>query len=149
MAVIGSVAEFTAGEDWEEYCERLEQYFLANNIKDTETEKRRRAVFLSVIGGKTYGLLKTLLAPKKPTEKTYEELRQVLQDHLSPKPVVIAERYRFWTVRQKAGQSVSQYLAELRRLAEKCQFGDFLNDALRDMFVIGLLDTAVQKKITQ
>lgn len=147
MAVIGSVAEFTAGEDWEEYCERLEQYFLANNIKDTETEKRRRAVFLSVIGGKTYGLLKTLLAPKKPTEKTYEELRQVLQDHLSPKPVVIAERYRFWTVRQKAGQSVSQYLAELRRLAEKCQFGDFLNDALRDMFVIGLLDTAVQKKL--
>lgn len=147
MAAIGSVSEFTIGDDWEEYCERLEQYFIANNIKDTDTEQRRRAVFLSVIGGKTYGLLKTLLAPQKPTDKRYEDLRKILQDHLLPQPVVIAERYRFWTGRQKAGQSVSQYLAEVRKLAEKCQFGDFLNDALRDMFVIGLLDTTVQKKL--
>lgn len=147
MAVFGTISEFNPGEDWEDYCERLDQYFIANGIEDTEESKRRRAVFLSVIGGRTYALLKTLLAPKKPTEKSYEELRRVVKEHLSPKPVVIAERYRFWTGRQQSGQSVSQYLTELRKLAEKCQFGDFLDQALRDIFVIGLQDKAAQKKL--
>lgn len=147
MAVFGSISEFIPGEDWEEYCERLEQYFIANGIEDTDHIERQRAVFLSVIGGRTYTLLKTLIAPAKPTNKSLEELKKVVKEHLSPKPVVIAERYRFWTGRQKSGQTISQYLTELRKLAEKCKFGDFLDEALRDIFVIGLQDAAAQKKL--
>lgn len=40
-----------------------------------------------------------------------------------------------------------QYMAELRRLAKTCQFANFLEDALRDQFVCGMIATNVQKRL--
>ena len=64
MATFGNVGEFKESEEsWTQYAERLEQYFVANEIKD---EKKQRAILLSVCGSKTYGLIRDLLQPKKP-----------------------------------------------------------------------------------
>lgn len=146
-AVFGTIAKYTEGEEWDDYVEQLDQYFLANDITDAEGKPKRRAVFLSVVGNKTYGLIKTLLTPEKPTSKTYEELVELVRNYVSPKPIVIAERYKFYNRRQRAEESVTQYLTELRKLSEHCEFGSFLNEALRDMFVIGLKDKSAQKKL--
>ncbi len=44
-------------------------------------------------------------------------------------------------------ESVSDYVAELRRLATHCEFGEHLEEALRDRFVCGLKDEAAQKRL--
>ena len=88
----GQIQEFCPEiESIEAYIERVELYFEANNI-DAD---RRVAVFLSVIGGKNYTLLRNLLSPEKPSAKTLAELTAVLKRHFAPKRVVIAERFRF------------------------------------------------------
>ena len=56
------------------YCERLEQYFVANDVDDGG---KQRAILLSVCGATTYQLIRNLVAPAKPTERTFGELRQV------------------------------------------------------------------------
>ena len=38
-------------------------------------------------------------------------------------------------------------MVELRRLAKTCHFGQFLNDALRDQLVCGLIATNIQKRL--
>ncbi|KAJ8018675.1 hypothetical protein HOLleu_43213 [Holothuria leucospilota] len=48
---------------------------------------------------------------------------------------------------QSASESVTNFLAELKRLSSTCNFGAFLKDALRDRFVCGLYDATVQKKL--
>ena len=40
---------------------------------------------------------------------------------------------------------MGNYLATLRRLASTCKFGDFLDYALRDQFICGMLKEATQK----
>ena len=91
--VIGQVEPFQLGtEDWEQYTERLEQFFLANGIDD---DGKKLAVFLTVVGAKTYALLSNLVAPTKPAAKSYPELKEVLRAHLKPKPLIIAERFRW------------------------------------------------------
>ena len=80
------------GDDWTTYFERLEQYFVANGI--TQADKKV-AVFITVIGSKTYGLLRNLLTPEKPADKTYGQLVEVMKNHLSPKPLIIAKRLKF------------------------------------------------------
>ena len=99
--------EFQDGEDWEDYVEQFDQYCLANDIEDTVERQRKRAAFLSVVGKKTYKLYKTLLAPLKPTDKSYPELCELMHSHVTPKPVVIAERYTFYNRKQRAGESVT------------------------------------------
>ena len=45
MALIGKIEEYDEKDSWVEYTERLEQYFLANEITDNG---KKRAVLLSV-----------------------------------------------------------------------------------------------------
>ena len=57
---------------------------------------------------------------------------------MSPKPLIIAERYRFYKRDQQEGESVNEYVAELRKLSKYCECSAFLNDALRGKIVCEL-----------
>ncbi|XP_068228060.1 uncharacterized protein [Palaemon carinicauda] len=115
MAHLGNIAAYDKSEDFEDYVERFDQFCLANDI--TEKDKKR-AVFLSAVGAPTYGLLKTLLAPNKPSSRTYQELTELLKNHLHPKPILIAERFKFYDWKQRPGESITDYATEQRKLAE-------------------------------
>lgn len=141
---IGHVEPFQVGtDDWEQYVERLQEYFIANNIEGD----RKRAVLVTMIGAKAYSLLSNLMAPAKPATKTYDELVTAMTRHLKPKPLVIAERFKFHQRNQAETESVSDFMAELRKLADKCQFRDHLDEALRDRLVCGLRSEAIQKRL--
>ena len=55
--------ELDRGEEWATYIERLEQFVVVNKITEGQ---RKKAVLLTVIGSKAYGLLRNLLSPAKP-----------------------------------------------------------------------------------
>ena len=75
--------------------ERLEQFFVANDITGEDKAVKRRATFLSLVGRSAYNLLLSLIAPAKPTDKTFGELVSVLTKHYSPKPTEVMQRFRF------------------------------------------------------
>ena len=86
MPSIGKVVPFQLGvADWEQYTERLEQYFVANAVVDAD---KKRAVLLIVVGKETYSLLSNLVAPAKPVSKSHGELVAVLKAHLKPTVLV-------------------------------------------------------------
>ena len=67
MAAIGRLDEFQVGkEDFDCYMDRMEQYFIANSIAGG----KQVAVFLTAIGGPTYELVRNLLSPAAPKDKT-------------------------------------------------------------------------------
>lgn len=143
-SVIGRIEVYDSHvETWDSYSERLEQYFLCNEVK---VEKKVPAL-LSLVGGPTYQLLRGLTAPKKPSECEYAELIKTLSDHLNPKPVVISERFRFYKRDQREGESIRDYLAQLRKLSEHCDFKQNLSESIRDRLVCGLRSEAIQNKL--
>ena len=71
----------------------------------------------------------------------------MLTDHFDSKPLVIAERFHFNQRIQSGGESVSEYVAELKWLAANCDFGQWLEEALRDRLVCGLRNSNVQCKL--
>ena len=143
-AVIGQLPEFDSQKDSiTAYVGRVKLFIQANGIED----ERKVAVLLSVIGGRTYDLLRNLLSPTDPKDKTFDELVKTLSDHFEPKPIVIAERFHFHKRNQAADESVNQFVAELRRLARHCEFKTFLEEALRDRFVCGLHSKAIQNRL--
>ena len=46
-----------------------------------------------------------------------------------------------------AGESVAQFVVELRRIASRCEFGEYLTEALRDRLVCGLRSEPAQRKL--
>jgi len=87
------------------------------------------------------------VAPDKVKDKTFDEITTILLQHYEPKPLVISERFNFNRRQQAANELIADYVAELRRLSAHCEFGTFLDDALRNRFVCGLQSKAVQKKL--
>ena len=99
---------------------------------------------------RTYSRLQDLLAPKKPQDKSlripvlFQELKELC------KPQLLAnhrKKIHFHRRNQVANQSVAKCIAELQRLATNCDFGEYLNDALRDYLVCGLRNTGIQKQL--
>ena len=125
------------------YVERIDLFFHANHVPD----EKKVSVLLSVIGEKTYALLQSLLAPDLPQTKSFEALVTTLKRHFEPKPLVIAERFHFHRRNQAMGESIADYIAELRRLSTHCEFGDYLDQALRDRLVCGLRSESAQKRL--
>ncbi|XP_049272464.1 uncharacterized protein LOC125758846 [Rhipicephalus sanguineus] len=145
MASFGRFDPFTeeGDEDFDSYAERFEHYVRATQV----SEDLKVSVFVTAIGKQAYRTLKNLLAPTKPEEKTYAELLQILKGYYSPKPLVIAERFRFNRRSQLKNEPVAAFALELKRLAGSCEFGQFLDDALRDRFVAGLRDETAQAEL--
>ena len=81
-ALFGKIEAFNPQqEEWPQYVERLEQFFEANDLTGEDKAVKRRATFLSLIGPESYKLLRSLLAPAKPKEKSYAELVAKLTEH--------------------------------------------------------------------
>lgn len=144
-ATIGKLSEFVPGsETVAAYSERVQLFFEANEIP----ESKHVAVLLSVLGGKIYTLVRNLVAPDSPKDKSYEELIEALKKHFEPKPLLIAERFHFHRRYQQAGETVAEFAAELRRLSATCEFKQpFLDEVLRDRFVCGLRSETAQKRL--
>ena len=130
-AVYGHVGPFDENtEKFADYAGCYEAFMVANEIAD----ERQVHVFLAVVGPQAYKLLKNLCDPENRNSKSYE-LKQILQAHYEPAPIVIAERHKFWTASQEENESVSDFVVGLKKLASTCSFGAFLEETLRDSLV--------------
>eukprot|EP00731_Ephydatia_muelleri_P011471 Em0006g365a len=73
-----------------------------------------------------------MVSPEKPADKTFEEIVKLVRDHLTPPSSCIVRRFYFNSRFQKETETVGQFVAELRRLSEYCEFGGSLDEMLRD-----------------
>ena len=74
MAVsFGKLEEFdtTNGDEWVQYIEHMEYYFLVNEITDT---LKQHSILISSMGQKAYKILKNNVAPNKPTDVSFKNL---------------------------------------------------------------------------
>jgi len=93
-ALVGAPEPFnSSSDDWELCVQHFEHFLLANKI-DGNDEKCH--LFLALMGSPTFKLLVSLVAPKLPGQMKFTEICEKLKRHFSPKPVKIAECYRFY-----------------------------------------------------
>jgi hypothetical protein len=133
-------------ERFDDYVERLDHFFKANDIKENKASH-----LISCLDPTTYRLLKGQVAPDKVSDKSYDELVKVLKDHYCEKPNEIAERRKFYRCRnQLENETVAEFAAELRQMSIECNFkGPQLDEALRDAFVFGIKSESCRKKLYQ
>ena len=129
----------------------MEAFFPINDIGTTAkvavVDKKKVAYTISIIGKDTYGFLKDLCLPNKPTGKTYTEICTLLQNYYKPSILVVAEAYKFHQAKQEVGESVSTFANRLRRLSLNCNLGTFLDRALQDQLVCGIRSQNIFKKL--
>ena len=144
-AMHGNIGEYhSEREEWDSYAERLEQYFVANDVTNAA---KKKALLLSLCGPETYTLVRNLVAPDKPSTRTFEELSELVRNHHHPKPSVIMERFRFNTCTRNEGERIASFVARMLQLTTICAYGEALDDMLRDRLVCGVNDNGLQRRL--
>ena len=145
----GNVREFDpAKESMEDFQQRFE-FCLANNIKaDDEAQiTRKKALFVTMLEQATFAKLRDLANPHAVTELSLNATVELLTTHYCPHTIEIAERFKFFKRVQEEDERVADFGANLRRLAKTCNFGEYLDTALRDQLVCGLCDRKCQRDL--
>ncbi|XP_043198388.1 uncharacterized protein LOC122368489 isoform X1 [Amphibalanus amphitrite] len=145
VCLTSAIGEFDERQGtWRDYIERFEFFCEAQGISEDD---RRRALLLAGIGQTAYQRVKTILAPTRPSEMSYRDIVMAVQDHVDPKQSVIVSRFRFHQKCQGSEQGIKEFVADLKVMADPCDFGSSRDDMLRDRFVCGLADQALQKRL--
>ncbi|XP_045763671.1 uncharacterized protein K02A2.6-like [Maniola jurtina] len=131
------------GGKWSLYVRRVEQFIFLNEIKSTH----KVATLVTLVGERTYNLMCDLCAPNKPEEKTFEELVTIVKNHLEPQRSIYVEREVFRQRKQKAGESILEFLQQLKHLATECKFGQNLEENLCEQFLTGLQSTDIKARL--
>lgn len=141
---VGKIEHFDLNDDnWSLYIERLEQYFLINDVKDA----LKVPMLITLVGGATYELLVTLCSPTKPSEMKFDDITKLMKNHLQPAPSILAERYKFRQRTQARAETTTEYAAVLRKMARTCNFSTVLDENLRDQFICGLFSDGMRQRL--
>lgn len=92
-------------------------------------------------------MIKTLVGPTKPEDKTLTERHKVVKYHLAPTTLVIAESYAFYNRRHLGGENVTDFMKELRKLASSGELHDDYIEMTSSRHVSYPIDKVTQCKL--
>lgn len=137
---------------WSRWVERLETAFTIYGVVD---DNLRRNLLLHLMGPETYETLCDKIAPDNPRTRTFQVIVDTLEQYFNPRPLEISENFRFKCRRQgdkdalSPDESVEEYLVALRRIAVTCNFGGYLDTALRNQLVFGLKRNDIRGRLLE
>lgn len=148
------------GYDWKKWLRGFEIYAQANAIKKP---KNKLNWMLHYAGNKVQTVFDSLPEIKrdenKPngpyaagyvfTRNVYSDAIERLNGFFEPKQNVSYERHIFRQQQQKKNERFDMFLVRLREQADRCNFGEQLEDNLRDQITTGCSSDVLRRKILE
>ena len=132
-------------ENWNLYLSRFKIYCQLKG--DKLPAASQGLALLNGLGAQTVELLTNLISPLEIHKMTVKEIDDALKTHYETNECQAAHRFKFWKRDQQSGEPMKDYIAEIRRLALPCKFGNALNDLLRDKLIFGIRSSGIQKRL--
>lgn len=126
-----------------QYLEQLEYMFEHNQYP----VERYKTSFLAVCGIEVFTELKKLFPAQELRDLSYKQMTDKLKQRYDKVDSEVIHCYKFWTRRQAKYEKLEDFVIAIKVLAEKCAFGEFKERAIRDMLVIGVYDSTLQKRL--
>ncbi|XP_045445764.1 uncharacterized protein LOC123653827 [Melitaea cinxia] len=148
MALAGGSAmiiqEFSSAKcTFEVYKQVFENKMRIHNIDEAKWHQ----YLISCIGFDIVTLLTELCFPSSLDSKNYKQLVELIEKHIEPTQSEITETYKFMKRVQLPNESIAEFVAALKKLAQTCNFGAHLERSLRDKFVHGLRYENIVKRL--
>ena len=82
-------------------------------------------------------------------EQKYDVVKENFEQHFVGRTNVTFERARFNRRTQGEGESVIDFIEDLNKLAETCEFGPLKEDLIRDRIVVGIRNAQLSQRLMQ
>ena len=117
-------------ENWRRWVRRFDLYLLASG-KIREKEDIYYPILLHAISEEVLEIYNTFEFGVEENGKI-DVLRAKFKEYVNPKKNTVFERYKFWEYKQKEGETLNQFITELKTRAKSLEFGDQHNSMICD-----------------
>ncbi|XP_058020550.1 uncharacterized protein LOC131188905 [Ahaetulla prasina] len=124
---------------------RFECFLEANELQGV-SDNRKRAYFLSHCGPEVFDTTESLSEPTPVQSVPWQTLQTMLRAHYAPVPSKFVQRFELRQRVQREGESISVYMAALRKAATHCEYRD-LEDTLLEQLICGVRDIRLQRRL--
>ena len=115
---------------WEKWKKSFGYFITASGITD---DGRKRALLLHLVGEETQEIFETF--PAAEQGESYDEALNTLNNHFKVKKNVPFERSTFNRAKQQTDESIEQFSTRLRKLSLYCEYGDSVDEHIRDRII--------------
>ncbi|XP_069362103.1 uncharacterized protein [Maniola hyperantus] len=142
VSVTNALDAWSLNEKWIKWKRSYEIYSKACEITKKPVEIQVN-ILLHVVGEQCRDILDR--SPDKCT--TVEHVWKTLDEQFQTKRNVTVERHKFFMRNQQENESIEQYVFELGKLAQTCEFRDLHDELIKDRLVYGILSSAIRERL--
>ena len=125
-------------ENWRQWHQRFEVFSLASGLSE-KSEKVQAATFLHVAGIKALEVYNTFTWEREGDEDKVDKILEKFQFYCKPRKNITWDRHVFNTRNQQMGETIDQYVTDLRTKARSCEFGELHDSLIRDRIICGII----------
>ncbi|XP_046863284.1 uncharacterized protein K02A2.6-like [Xenia sp. Carnegie-2017] len=133
-------------EDWKRWIERFECYRIAAGL-DEKDDKVQINTLVYAMGGNTNDLLKSFQISER--DMVCGNVVEQFVSHFVGRSNTIFERAWFNKRIQGEKESVIDFVEDLYKLAETCQFGTLKDELIQDRLVVGIQNANLSQRLMQ
>ena len=126
--------------------ERVWKVYQAAALSE-KTKKIQSCILLNLAGADAILKAESFQYTTHESREDPEVLLIKFREQCMPTKNIIIDRHRFNKTNQKPTEPISSYVASLRILANKCEFGTLTDELIRDRIVCGIHSDRVRKHL--
>ena len=133
-------------ENWRRWRQRFELYMTASG-NDSKEEGTKSAILLHVAGPEALEVYNTFTWEEEADKRKVAKIMEQFESYCMPRKNVVWERHVFNCRTQQPGETVDQYVTDLRCKAKTCEFGTLTDSLIRDRIVYGILSDKTRGRL--
>lgn len=136
----GNVAEL-----WKRWIKKFTHYLTGIEATNKDGEVKV-AILLHTLGEEAQEKFDTFELTAEERKK-YDKVVQAFEDYCTPKKNETVARFNFFQRRQREGESLDDFVTDLKKLSIDCTFGDLKSSLIKDQIVSGIQCEQMQDRL--
>lgn len=135
--------------NWLMWKQKFNNYLIARE-KISKGDETKIAIFLTLIGDdgiKIYNTIKKTDLLNIKSEESFDKVVEEFEKLCVGKINIVYERHCFLTYKKVDGQSIDNYVTELKIKAVSCEYGSLVDSIIRDQVVLSITNQALQERL--
>ncbi|KYN27997.1 hypothetical protein ALC57_02574 [Trachymyrmex cornetzi] len=140
----GLGANGNLNENWHKVRQSFDIFLkVTNNI--IKSDEVKIAILLNIVGKDGVELYNKFNL-EETEKKNLAKVLQCFEEHCNPKKNVVHATFKFFSRIQQEDEIFENFLTDIKKLSQMCEFGIMTNRMVRDKIVFGIRDKALQDK---
>lgn len=135
-------------ENWKTWTQHFEIYKMASGLGNKPKSVQVNTL-LHVAGPEAIRIHYTFEYGEDEDKDDLSVLLTKLDDHFLPQKNISYKRHIFHTRIQAPGESIDDFVTDLKRKAATCEFGQLQEILIKDRIIIGIRDVVLRTKLLE